>query len=205
VSPRLAELHHNHIADEAAFLGPALVQDYSFDGVSTLLVAGAGSGVVLGSVLSRYDGVSAGVVGLPSELDLIRRDLGKWPELEGRVVNHPQSVMSEPHVEHGNGFDAYLLLEVTGHYRDDDLALLLRNAATGLADNGKLVVVERLSDGGSFNEDQSELDLLMLCMHGSGVRTKAEFASVAAAAGLTVRASTSVGWGTTVLDLQRAP
>ncbi|MDJ0469606.1 siderophore-interacting protein [Rhodococcoides fascians] len=202
-SPRLAELHHNHIADEAAFLGPALVQDYSFDGVSTLLVAGAGSGVVLGSVLSRYDGVSAGVLGLPSELDLIRRDLGKWPELEGRVVNHPQSVMSEPHVEHGNGFDAYLLLEVTGHYRDDDLALLLRNAATGLADNGKLVVVERLSNDGSFNEDQSEFDLLMLCMHGSGVRTKAEFACVAADAGLEVAASTLVGWGISVLDLRR--
>ena len=167
------------------------------------MVAGAGSGVVLGSVLSRYDGVSAGVLGLPSELDLIRRDLGKWPELEGRVVNHPQSVMSEPHVEHGNGFDAYLLLEVTGHYRDDDLALLLRNAATGLADNGKLVVVERLSNDGSFNEDQSEFDLLMLCMHGSGVRTKAEFACVAADAGLEVAASTLVGWGISVLDLRR--
>ncbi|WP_143537944.1 MULTISPECIES: siderophore-interacting protein [unclassified Rhodococcus (in: high G+C Gram-positive bacteria)] len=199
-SPRLTELHHDHIADEAAFLGPALVQDYSLDGVSTVLVTGAASGVVLGSVLTRYDGLSAGVLGLPSELESIRKDLEKWPEFHKRVENYPQSVLTEPRT---GGFDAYLLLEITGHYRDDDLVLLLRNAATGLADNGKLVVVERLSDDDSYNEDQAELDLLMLCMHGSGVRTKAEFASVAADAGLAVTASTLVGWGMSVLDLHR--
>ncbi|MEU3474527.1 siderophore-interacting protein [Rhodococcus sp. NPDC006774] len=204
-SPRLTELHHNHIADEAAFLGPALAQDYSFDGVSTVLVTGAASGVVLGSVLARYDGMSAGVLGLPSELESIRRDLETWPELQERVENHPQSVMSEPRANRASGYDAYLLLEVTGHYRDEDLALLLRNAATGLADNGKLVVVERLSNDGSFDEDQAEFDLLMLCMHGSGVRTRSEFASVAADAGLAVTASTLVGWGITVLDLHRVP
>ncbi|WP_415975568.1 SIP domain-containing protein [Rhodococcus sp. 077-4] len=201
-SPRLAELHHNHIADEAAFLGPALVQDYSLDGVSNLLVTGAASGVVLGSILARYDGVSAGVVGLPSELELVRRDLRNWSGIDGRVTECPQSVMSEPHEVPAGGYDAYLLLEVTGHYRDDDLALLLRNAAKGLADNGRLVVVERVPADDFFDEDQSEFDLLMLCMHGSGVRTKTEFASVAADAGLSITASTLVGWGITVLDLR---
>jgi len=113
--------------------------------------------------------------------------------------------MSEPRANRTSGYDAYLLLEVAGHCCDDDLALLLRNAATGLADNGKLVVVERLSNVGSLDEDQAEFDLPMLCMHGSGVRTRSEFASVAADAGLEVTASTLVGWGMTVLDLHRVP
>ncbi|CCQ17860.1 Siderophore-interacting protein [Rhodococcus sp. AW25M09] len=204
-SPRLTELHHNHIADEAAFLGPALVQDYSFDGVSTMAVTGAASGVVLGSILTRYDAMSATVLGVPSELGLVRRDLATWPDIDGRVRDCAQSVMSEPRVRPSGGFDAYLLLEVTGHYRDDDLALLLANAAAGVSENGKLVVVERLSDDKSVNEDQAEFDLLMLCMHGSGVRTRVEFESVAAAAGLVVTASRLVGWGIEVLDLQRAP
>ena len=202
-SSRLTELHHNHIADEAAFLGPALVQDYSFDDVSSLAVTGAASGVVLGSILTGHDAMSATVVGLPSELDLVRRDLQQWPELGRRVTESAQSVMSAPRTNETGGFDAYLLLEVTGHYRDDDLALLLSNAARGLSGNGKLVVVERLSDDNAINEDQAEFDLLMLCMHGSGVRTRREFDSVAAQAGLVVTAFRLVGWGIAVLDLQR--
>nr|WP_314142925.1 siderophore-interacting protein [uncultured Rhodococcus sp.] len=204
-SPRLTELHHNHIADEAAFLGPALVQDYSFDDVSMLAVTGAASGVVLGSILTGHDSMSATVLGLPSELSLVRRDLQTWPELPARVTECAQSVMAEPRTTPMGGFDAYLLLEVTGHYRDDDLALLLSSAAAGVSESGKLIVVERLSDEQSINEDQAEFDLLMLCMHGSGVRTRAEFESVAAAAGLAVTASRLVGWGIAVLDLQRAP
>ncbi|WP_143544567.1 MULTISPECIES: siderophore-interacting protein [unclassified Rhodococcus (in: high G+C Gram-positive bacteria)] len=203
-SSRLTELHHNHIADEAAFLGPALVQDYSFDDVSTLAVTGAASGVVLGSILTAHDAMSATVLGLPSELDLVRRDLQTRPELPARVTECAQSVVSEPRTTPAGGFDAYLLLEVTGHYRDDDLALLLASAASGVSESGKLIVVERLSDEQSINEDQAEFDLLMLCMHGSGVRTRAEFESVAAAAGLTVTASRLVGWGIAVLDLRRA-
>ncbi|OZD85453.1 siderophore-interacting protein [Rhodococcus sp. 05-339-2] len=203
-SSRLTELHHNHIADEAAFLGPALVQDYSFDDVSTLAVTGAASGVVLGSILTANDAMSATVLGLPSELDLVRRDLQTRPELPARVTECAQSVVSEPRTTPAGGFDAYLLLEVTGHYRDDDLALLLASAASGVSESGKLIVVERLSDEQSINEDQAEFDLLMLCMHGSGVRTRAEFESVAAAAGLTVTASRLVGWGIAVLDLRRA-
>ena len=204
-SPRLTELHHNHIADEAAFLGPALVQDYSFDDVSTLAVTGAASGVVLGSILTAHDAMSATVLGLPSELDLVRRDLQTRPELPARVTECAQSVVSEPRTTPAGGFDAYLLLEVTGHYRDDDLALLLSSAAAGVSESGRLIVVERLSDEQSINEDQAEFDLLMLCMHGSGVRTRAEFESVAATAGLAVTASRLVGWGIAVLDLQRAP
>ncbi|QIH99934.1 siderophore-interacting protein [Rhodococcoides fascians A21d2] len=203
-SPRLTELHHNHIADEAAFLGPALVQDYSFDGVSTLAVTGAASGVVLGSILTGHDAMSATVLGLPSELDLVRRDLQTWPELPARVTECAQSVMAEPRTTPTGGFDAYLLLEVTGHHRDDDLALLLASAAAGLSEGGKLVVVERLSEDGAINEDQAEFDLLMLCMHGSGVRTRAEFEAVATAAGLVVTASRLVGWGIAVLDIRSA-
>ena len=111
----------------------------------------------------------------------------------------------EPRADSRGGFDAYLLLEVTGHYRDDDLALLLTYAAAGLSKSGRLIVVERLSDDGAITEDQAEFDLLMLCMHGSGVRTRAEFESVATAAGLVVTASRLVGWGIAVLDLQPAP
>ncbi|MGA9870972.1 MAG: siderophore-interacting protein [Rhodococcus sp. (in: high G+C Gram-positive bacteria)] len=201
---RLARLHHNHIADEAAFLGPALVQDYSFDGVSRLLVTGAGSGVVLGAILPRYPEIAADVLGLPSELDLVRADLATWPELDARVRNCPQSALAQPGVIADGGVDAYLLLEITGHYRDDDLELLLVNAAAGLRANGRLVVVERLLDDTSVNEDQAEFDLLMLCMHGSGVRTRSEFESVAARAGLAITAHRLVGWGIDVLDLRQA-
>lgn len=202
--PRLAGLHHDHIADEAAFLGPALIEDYSFDGVSTLLVTGPGSGVVLGSILSTYPQIEAGVLGLPSELARVRRDLANWPSAGGRVRDAAQSPTAEPAwIPHG-GFDVYLLVEVTGHYPDDDLVLLLTNAAVGIGDRGKLVVVERLLDDAAVGEDQAEFDLLLLCMYGSGVRTRAEFDALARRAGLVVTAHQLFGWGISALDLRRA-
>ncbi|MFD6895508.1 SIP domain-containing protein [Rhodococcus sp. NPDC060086] len=201
---KLADKHHGHIADEAAFLGSALAAEYPFTGLSRILVSGTGSGVVLGSVLGSQTELTATIVDMPSELDRIRGDID--PAVSERVSLLPQSILSP--VTTG-AFDAYLLLEATGRLQDCDLAMLLRNAIDSVAQGGKLVVVERLldegSDGAPLTEDAAEFDLLMLCMHGTGVRTLHEFTAVAADAGLGVTESRLVGWGIAVLDLQRRP
>ncbi|MFE5704998.1 SIP domain-containing protein [Rhodococcus koreensis] len=202
--PLLAEKHHHHIADEATFLGSALAAEYPFTDLHRICVSGSGSGVVLSAVLGSEEKLEATIVGMPSELERIRADLD--PAVSDQVSYLPQSVLTPVAAD---PFDAYLLLEATGRLPDNDLTLLLRTAIDAVGPDGRLVVVERLLDEGTdavpLTEDTAEFDLLMLCMHGTGVRTEAEFAAVAADAGLVVAASRLVGWGIAVVDLCRQP
>ncbi|GAB7518292.1 SIP domain-containing protein [Rhodococcus sp. no. 34] len=200
--PLLADKHHHHIADEAAFLGSAFAAEYPLTDVTRILVAGSGSGVVMNAVLGAEHHLAATVLGLPSELERIDKDVD--PAVSDRISHLTQSVLAPVTAD---PFDAYLLLEATGRLPDNDLSLLLRTASDAVVPGGKIIVVERLLDEGaagtSISEDAAEFDLLMLCMHGTGIRTESEFAAVAADAGLVVSASRLVGWGIAVLDLRR--
>jgi hypothetical protein len=103
------------------------------------------------------------------------------------------------------GADAYLIKRVLMDWGDDDAAVLLRNCATAMAEQGKIVVVEMVMVAGNEPSPAKPLDILMLLIQPGGrIRTEAEFRQLFAAAGLRLSRIIPTASPNSVLEAVRA-
>jgi O-methyltransferase domain/Dimerisation domain len=86
----------------------------------------------------------------------------------------------------GDG-DCHLLKSVLHDWEDDDCVRILRACATSMPRDAVLLIVERLLGGPNEGPDTKFSDLNMMVLPGGRERTEAEFASLAATAGMSVR------------------
>ena len=103
-------------------------------------------------------------------------------------------------VRDGGQADVVLLAGLLEQYPDADAVHLLRAAATAVRPGGRLLLFEPQLDPEDFDEHEGEYDLLLLCVHGSGLRTARELCELASQAGLDVTGQTTIGWGMRVLE-----
>jgi len=83
------------------------------------------------------------------------------------------------------GADAYLIKRVLMDWGDEQAAAVLRNCAAGMADDGKVLVVEMLLAPGNDPSPGKPFDILMLLNQPGGrIRTEVEFNGLFTAAGL---------------------
>lgn len=199
-SPELSTRFHEHLVDDTAAVLPALLTEYSFGELGSIRIAGEGSGVVLNELLSADPGLSAIVVGLPSQTAGIERDVAGAGQPARNVVYAPGSVFGLVEADS----DAYLLVGATDPHPDEDLEFLFRSAASAVRPGGKIVLLDRFYDTAASGENNAEYDLLFLCMFGSGLRTLDEITRIAEQAGLTLALHRDIGMGYSVVEFQHS-
>jgi hypothetical protein len=142
------------------------------------------------------------VCALPAQADWLRRDLPLSipdPGQRGRVRVVEQSIF-EPSPE----ADAVVVVKALAAHPDLDAALALRRAAEGLADGGRILLIEDTLDEEHLDEHETEADLVALTRDGTGVRTADELAGVIRSAGLRIDGTERIGWGSTLLSIDRS-
>jgi NADPH-dependent ferric siderophore reductase len=169
-------------------------------GVEHLVIHSGGAGMQAGEFVAVHEDLKVTICALPAQADWLRRDLPDTiPDEQQRAR---VSVVEQSVFERSPAADAVFVIRAVNALPDADAAHALRRAGENLLPGGRVLLVEETFDLDDLDEHDGEADLLALTVHGSGVRTAAELDAVITRAGLARTRTHTVGWGTTIHELE---
>lgn len=193
----------DRLAEFQGALATSIAASDLLKGVDHLVVHSDGAGALAGEFVAVHDNLRVSVCALPAQADWLRRDLPAAIHDEQQRARI--DVVEQSGFEPGPASDAVLVSRAFKNLPDADAAHALRRAAENLAADGRVLLIEETFDVDDLDEHDGEADLIALVVHGSGMRTPAELDAVIARAGLVRHAVHTVGLGTSVHELRRAP
>lgn len=172
----------------AAAVGPWIAGARNWEADTCVADIGGGTGGTLRSILARHPHLSGTLIDLPETVARARDNAPAHDEPTGttdttaRMTYCPQSFF-EPLPP---GHDVLLLAHILHDWADDDCVRLLRRCAEALPGTGTVLVVDRVVnvDSGEEQLPVSQRDLAMMVVLGGRERTEREFCLLAAEAGL---------------------
>ena len=203
---RAEQDYEDRYLERLAGFQPALAEPIATSGlladVRHLVIHSGGAGALAREFVAAHPDLHVTICALPAQADWLSRDL---PESIPDDAQRARVQVAEQSVfEPSPAADAVLISRAFKALPDLDAAHALRRAAQNLAPNGRLFLIEETFDLDDLDEHDGEADLIGLTAHGSGLRTEAELDAVIAAAGLTLRTTHTVGWGTAIRELTPA-
>ena len=191
--------HPEVAASFDAFLGPAghgspnsaVLLDDDWSGITTVVDVGGGTGALLSEILRAQPHVTGTLVDLPGTISRAPAVLAAAGVTE-RVTLRAQSFF-EPLPA---GADLYLLKSVMSDWPDREATALLTRCAEAMSPSARLMILS----GVAPDDGPPPPDLLMLVLVGGKDRTRAEFGTLASAAGLRVRRAGCNGAGRFVVE-----
>ncbi|MFE6778620.1 SIP domain-containing protein [Streptomyces sp. NPDC057702] len=175
------------VEEEARWIASGAVGAYDWSSAEPLTAAGPGAGTVVNALVKAFPTLRVRIGALPSELAVLAErvlDADVLPRVE--LVAHTAAVPP--------GARTLLLCRHLERLPAEDAVLTLREAATGLADGGRLVLIERVVAADPDDLDDALHHLRLTASFGSGVRTERELTTLATHAGLRTTACHDIGW-----------
>ena len=99
--------------------------------------------------------------------------------------------------------DTVLVSGLLERRTDADVASLLGRARAALRPAGRILVLAEMLDEEDVHEHDAEEDLMLLCLYGTGARTREDWRSLFSAAGLDMT-ERPIGWGRPLFELTPA-
>jgi 2,7-dihydroxy-5-methyl-1-naphthoate 7-O-methyltransferase len=163
---------------------------YDWSAVEHVVDVGGGTGVMLRTLLAAHPHLRGSLFDLPrvvaaaepaERLEIVGGDLFDDPLPRG---------------------DVYILSQILHGFADDGAERVLRRCREAGGDGTRILVVEQVIRE-SPTADEASFDLFMLTLGGGRQRTLEEFRRLAAAVGMTLRSSTLLETGTSLVELGR--
>jgi hypothetical protein len=159
----------------------AVMADYDFSGIGTLIDLGGGHGSFLGTILGAYPAIKGVLAEMPAVIDGARRHL-EAAHLVDRCevvpINFFESVPT--------GGDAYVMKRIIHDWDDERSIAILKNCHRAMAGKGKLLLVEMVIPPGNDPEFAKWLDIAMLVFAGGCERTEREYRDLLTTSGFRV-------------------
>ncbi len=182
--PFFAYLQHNPAA-AAVFNGAmthsnslsAILDAYDFADVTKLVDVGGGQGLLLRDILERYPHTSGILYDLPSvvaDAHIIK---------DSTVAGRCELVGGDMFESVPAGGDTYLLKWIIHDWSDAEAIQILRNCRQAIADQGRILLVEKILKPSNQPDPAKGYDLMMLLSVTGRERMKEEFGDLYAAAG----------------------
>jgi O-methyltransferase domain/Dimerisation domain len=156
----------------------AVIADYDFSGIGTLVDLGGGHGSFLGTILKAYPAIKGVLAEMPAVIDGARRHF-EAAHLADRCevvpINFFESVPT--------GGDAYVMKRIIHDWDDERSITILKNCHQAMAGKGKLLLVEMIIPPGNDPEFGKWLDIAMLVFSGGCERTEREYRDLLTTAG----------------------
>jgi hypothetical protein len=163
-----------------------------------LVDVGGGEGAFLIELVGRNPNLRGTVLELPHAAARARETVRR-ERLEDRIAVVEGSFFNAV----PRNADAYVLSAILHDWSDGDVVEILRACRAAMRRDSRLLVIEQVvAESGPVSRFAAELDIAMLVLLGGRERTRAEFASLFAAAGLLLRAVTPTRAMSSVLVAQ---
>jgi len=162
----------------------SILASYDFGQFSTLVDVGGGHGMLLSSILKRYphlQGVLFDQTHVVSDAEPILREAGVETRCRTESGNFFESVPA--------GGDGYILSRVAHGFSDEQVVLILKYIHQGLAQGGKLLMMEFLLEPGNRPETARTklMDVnMMVFAPGGRDRTQQEYEALLQQAGFSL-------------------
>jgi hypothetical protein len=179
--PETARVFHEAMAGFSVVTGEAVAEAYDFSKVRHVVDVGGGHGVMLAAIVRRYPEVRATLFDLPEVT-------AEAPAaLAARGVAEPLEIVGGDFFERvPAGADAYVMKMVLHDWDDDRAAAILVRCREAMARGGRVLICEQVIGVGADLALLTDLEMLIMTP-GGRERTGAEFATLAARAGLRIR------------------
>jgi hypothetical protein len=152
---------------------------YDLSDVEHLVDVGGGEGYLAAAVLPHYPNMRATVFDEPHVVSGAAEVFAR-----AGIADRAEAVGGDVFQSVPEGGDAYVLSSILFSYEDDEACRILANIRRAMNRAGKVLVLEPILPEGNGPHPGKLLDVTQLALHRGGVRSKAEFEALFAAAGL---------------------
>jgi hypothetical protein len=162
---------------------PALLDQYSFSGIKTLVDIGCGHGLLLCEILAKYPQMKGILFDMEHVVAGAQHNISRCDVGTRVQVKHGNFFESVP-----KGGDAYLMQHIIHDWDDEKSLTILKNtrrALEGVVD-GKLIILDSVISHDTQMDFSKWKDIEMLLMPGGRERTEAEFKELLARAGFKI-------------------
>lgn len=184
-----------------------VVAGYDFGSLTSVVDVGGGTGALLTEVLKANPGLHGTVVDFGGVVEQ-----GEARFAAAGIAGRAEMVAGSIFEPLPAGKDLYLLSNVLHDWNDEAAEKILKRCAEAAGENGRVLIVQILvaDEEDRFPSDPGQLmfitqmDLRLLSLMAGKARTWREYAELAGKAGLTIRSTTVIPSGQTLLELVRA-
>ena len=159
-----------------------VVEAYDFSSARTVVDVGGGHGTLIAGILRAHPQLRGILFDQPNVVAGAQATLE-----EAGVADRCERVGGDFFREVPSGGDIYILRSIIHDWDDAPAIVILGNCARAMGENGKVLLVESVIEGGDAPPAPKMLDVQMLVMTGGRERTADEFRELYAGAGLEVR------------------
>ena len=160
--------------------GAKIAVGYPFGRFAKLIDIGGGNGHVLAAILAQHPGMRGALFDLPPTADVAQRFLAERGLAARCEVFAGDFFEAVP-----RGYDAYMLKSCLHDWHDTKAVEILRRCREAMPERGRVLIVEIvLTPGRPVGHPHRLIDLEMMVTLGGKERSKQEFASLLAHAGL---------------------
>ena len=178
-NPDHLEIFSRAMTDMTVSAAPAIVDAYDFSSFKTIVDIAGGHGYLLAQVLKANDGLRGVLFDMEGVVAGARTILEK----EG-VIDRVETVAGNFFESVPSGADAYMMKHIIHDWDDERSLKILKNIAAAMSADAKLLIVEMVVPEGNEPHFSKVMDLGMLVLPGGVERTKAEYHTLLADAGL---------------------
>jgi hypothetical protein len=178
-NPEAGKIFNQAMSSTSAIYNSAIVADYDFSSIKTLVDIGGGQGLFLTAILQAYPKLHGIVYDLPHVVT------GATKQIEALKLNDRCTIASGSFFESvPSSGDAYIMKLILHDWDDLQAIQILKNCRKVMGEDSKLLVVENVIPPGNEPSTGKFTDVEMLLMTSGGKeRTKDEFAQLFTAAG----------------------
>jgi len=195
----LSEVFNNAMTSFSAFVIPAVLDVYDFNGIDLLVDVAGGHGHVITSILQRYPKMR-GVL-----FDIDHVIAGAAPRIKAQGLQDRLTTQSGSFFESvPEGGDAYIMKHIIHDWDDERSTAILTNIRRVMKPQGRVILLESVLQPANTPDFGKLIDLEMMLIPGGRERTEAEFRSLFEKAGFTLRRVIPTASPLSVLEAVRA-
>jgi len=174
----------------------AMLEAYSFAGISTLADIGCGNGSLLKATLNRYPKLRGLFFDQPHVIERARAGIDASGLGDRYQLQSGSFFEAVP-----GGADAYLLRHIIHDWNDEDSLRILRNVRTAIPQTGRLLLVEMVVPVGNDPSIAKNFDMVMMLFPLHGLeRTEDEYRQLLRSAGFDLSQITPTASPVFVID-----
>ena len=172
----------------------AIIANYDFSGVQTVVDVGGGHGATLAAILIKHPKLQAVLIDLPEVVS--NASVLETSTFADRCRVIGSDVLSSI----ASSGDIFLIKRVMMGFSDENASKILRNCRAAMNPLSKVLVIDPMLPDGVEPHYNRLTDLLMMAVPGGRCRTEAEFRKLFAAAGMSVTRVIDTGTSNFILE-----